>query len=136
MNTEEDHPDFSDLQEATILISDVATYVNNKIKEQYSIFKLIELQKTLLGFDEPLIQAGRKFIRQGKVVKVERTNFQICRKSQQDRILFLFSDILIYGSLNSYGYNFHRKIPLDSCKVIDMPDREHALNPEPNRPSP
>ena len=122
-NTPDDHPDRHDLEKAHELIADVAKFVNEYIRRNEMILKMIEIEKTLVGFSESLLSPGRRFIRRGKVTKISR-------RSHQTRELILFSDILIYAS---YGlledqFLFPRKLNLEDCQIRDVPDSETVTN--------
>lgn len=141
--TPDSHPDYVQLKQALKSINSVATFVNEHISEHDQTMKILELQKSIFGLDEAILQPGRKLIKQGKLTK-------ICRKSNKTRAIFLFSDIIIYAALaketpisafNSSIFSteksrnlnpfamgesfvFHRKISLDDIQVVDVRDSE------------
>ncbi|KAJ3293244.1 hypothetical protein HK104_004641 [Borealophlyctis nickersoniae] len=121
--TPESHPDHKNLKKALNLIADVAVFVNETIRQQEMTAELLELQKSVTGLTENLLVPGRRLIRKGKVQK-------ICRKNHQTRHLILLSDVLIYasGGILDDNYVFHRKLQLEMCKVIDVPDTQNLQN--------
>ncbi|KAJ1962296.1 hypothetical protein IWQ62_003575, partial [Dispira parvispora] len=116
-HTAVDHPDYPLVTRALNVVHDVANFVNEMIRQQEMYSTMVSIQKSLHGFHEDLIIPGRQLIKRGPVKK-------ICRKSHQLRELFLFTDILLYGSpaIMENTFNFHRKFPLVECRVIDLPD--------------
>ncbi|CAG8633476.1 24232_t:CDS:10 [Racocetra persica] len=116
--TIESHPDYPNLKKALQTIKHVATFVNETIREHEMIISMLEIQKSLIGFDETLLIPGRTLIKRGTLMK-------ICRKNHQHREFFLFSDILIYASppgLMDNMYTFHRKFYLEDVTVLTVED--------------
>ncbi|TPX66165.1 hypothetical protein SpCBS45565_g04685 [Spizellomyces sp. 'palustris'] len=118
-HTEVDHPDHSTLQKSLETIAEVAVFVNETIRHHEMMQELIEMQKCIRGLQEDLVTPGRRLIRRGKVQK-------ICRRRHQTRYLILLSDFLIYTSpgILEDQYVFHRKLDLELCQVIDVPDTQ------------
>ncbi|RHZ77063.1 hypothetical protein Glove_186g170 [Diversispora epigaea] len=113
--TTESHPDYHNLIKAFQIIENVATFVNETIRQHEMFVTMLEIQKSLAGFDEALLVPGRRFIKRGTVKK-------ICRKNHQEREFFLFSDLLIYASrlnLIDNMFTFHRKIGLEDLMVLN-----------------
>ena len=92
-NTPETHVDYADLKKSLDQIESVATFVNETIREQESVLKMLSIQRNMSGLTQDLIQPGRRLLKQGILVK-------ICRKTNKPRVLFLFSDILIYAAMS------------------------------------
>ncbi|CAG8515628.1 8393_t:CDS:10 [Funneliformis caledonium] len=111
--TVETHPDYLNLKKAYQVIENVATFVNETIRQHEMFITMLDIQKSLTGFDEVLLVPGRTFIKRGTVKK-------ICRRNHQQREFFLFSDILIYAtpSLMDDTYTFHRKFDLEDVTVL------------------
>ncbi|KAJ1982566.1 hypothetical protein H4R33_004999 [Dimargaris cristalligena] len=120
-HTPGDHSDLPLVTKALGVIQEVAQFVNEMIRQHEMYTTMVSIQKALTGYNDSLIVPGRKFIKRGPVRK-------ICRKNHQPREFFLFTDILIYASpaLLENNYNFHRKFPLEECRVIDVPDTPQA----------
>ncbi|XP_054168607.1 FERM, ARHGEF and pleckstrin domain-containing protein 1-like [Oppia nitens] len=73
---------------------------------------LIELQRDITGMDN-IVQSGRKFVRQGCLLKLSK-------KGYQQRLFFLFSDILIYASRSAsvqFQFKVHGHLPLQHIMV-------------------
>ncbi|CAG8567217.1 544_t:CDS:10 [Cetraspora pellucida] len=122
--TTESHPDYLNLKKALQTIEHVATFVNETIRQHEMIISMLEIQKSLIGFDETLLIPGRTLIKRGTLMK-------ICRKNHQHREFFLFSDILIYASppsLMDNMYTFHRKFYLEDVTVLAVEDCSAVKN--------
>uniref|UniRef100_A0A0L8HYE9 PH domain-containing protein n=1 Tax=Octopus bimaculoides TaxID=37653 RepID=A0A0L8HYE9_OCTBM len=79
---------------------------------QDNLQKLIELQRDLVGIDS-LIHPDREFIREGCLQKFSR-------KGYQQRMFFLFSDMLIYTSRTATSllqFKVHGQLPLRGMMV-------------------
>lgn len=68
--TVETHPDYLNLKKAYQVIENVATFVNETIRQHEMFITMLEIQKSLTGFDEVLLVPGRTFIKRGIVKKV------------------------------------------------------------------
>ncbi|RIB16736.1 Dbl homology domain-containing protein [Gigaspora rosea] len=122
--TTEIHPDYLNLKKAYQIIEHVATFVNETIRHHEMIISMLEIQKSLIGFDETLLIPGRTLIKRGTLKKV-------CRRNHQPREFFLFSDILIYASppsLMDNMYIFHRKLDLEDVTVLAVEDSSSMKN--------
>lgn len=115
--TPKDHPDFEKLQEATTEINKVAHHINENIRQRENFQKMLSIQNSLTGEGAPKILApGRLFIKEGPLLKV-------CNRGSQERMFFLFSDILLYakksGSLDKdqSSYLCRRVLPLIDCEL-------------------
>ncbi|CAG8434947.1 7701_t:CDS:10 [Ambispora gerdemannii] len=115
--TDEKHLDYLNLKKAYQVIENVATFVNETIRQHEMFITMLDIQKSLTGFDEVLLVPARTFIKRGTIKK-------ICRRNHQEREFFLFSDILIYASpgIVENLYNFHRKFELEDVTVISLED--------------
>ncbi|KAG0241573.1 hypothetical protein BGW41_005733 [Actinomortierella wolfii] len=117
------HPDHQQLKRAYEAIEQTATIVNEKIRQHEMFQEMFDIQRRLSGLNEPLIQPSRVLLKKGPVNK-------ICRRNVQLRILFLFSDCLIWTSpsLNPIEDTlmFHRKVKLENCTVIGAEDPDPA----------
>lgn len=68
--TVETHLDYLNLKKAYQVIENVATFVNETIRQHEMFITMLEIQKSLTGFDEVLLVPGRTFIKRGIVKKV------------------------------------------------------------------
>ncbi|KAI8816289.1 uncharacterized protein EV422DRAFT_571856 [Fimicolochytrium jonesii] len=121
--TDVHHPDHETLKNSLERIAEVAVFVNEAIREHEMVQELIALQGLIHGMDEELVVPGRRLIRRGTVQKISR-------KRHHTRYLILLSDALIYASpgiLDDY-YVFHRKLDLELCEVVDVPDTPDMRN--------
>lgn len=115
--TPREHPDFEKLQAATVEINKVAHHINENIRQRENFQKMLSIQKSLTGVGAPKVLApGRFFVREGPLLKV-------CGRGSQERMFFLFSDILIYAKKNGStdkeqsSYLCRRVLPLIDCEV-------------------
>ena len=69
--TVETHPDYLNLKKAYQVIENVATFVNETIRQHEMFINMLDIQKSLTGFDEVLLVPGRTFIKRGIVKKVQ-----------------------------------------------------------------
>ena len=65
-----DHPDHSQVRDALSLISQIADFVNETIRDHQKIEKMVQIQTSLVGLNESLFVPGRQFIKMGRVQKV------------------------------------------------------------------
>lgn len=120
-HTPTDHPDYENLEKSIKVISEVANYVNETIRDHEMMVNMLNIQKSFIGLkqvssnNKNILIPGRKFLKRGRVQK-------ICRRNHQPRELFLFSDMLIYASpsIIEEHYHFHRIIPFEYCRVQDF----------------
>ncbi|KAJ2160311.1 hypothetical protein GGF46_002357 [Coemansia sp. RSA 552] len=122
-HTPQTHVDHASIRSALQAIEEVAAFVDENIEEHEMALSIIEIQRTL-GLKESLLIPGRRLIKTGALTK-------ICRKNHQQRWFYLFSDILLYSSGpvplidDQLG---HRRVPLEDCKVMDVPDAADCCN--------
>ncbi|ODQ49843.1 Dbl homology domain-containing protein [Saitoella complicata NRRL Y-17804] len=118
--TDEEHPDHEKLLEAFRLVEQVASLIDDTIRQYENWLAMLQIQRSLFGLDQPLLSVpSRKFIKRGLLYKVGRRN-------HQRREFLLFSDCLIYATptlpLNlaeGTFYYFNRRIMLDELKLED-----------------
>ncbi|CAF4175193.1 unnamed protein product [Rotaria socialis] len=86
--------------------------------------KLIEFQRDLIGVENLSNQYDRLFIREGCLQKLSR-------KGYQQRMFFLFSDVLLYCARSSspvLKFKLHGELPLKSMTVEDTDERIQVPN--------
>lgn len=108
----QDHPDYNDCQVALNNILEVINQFRDKMQKVDNLQKLIELQRDLVGIDS-LVHPDREFIREGCLQKFSR-------KGYQQRMFFLFSDMLIYTSRTATSllqFKVHGQLPLRGMMV-------------------
>ncbi|KAF2076329.1 hypothetical protein CYY_002385 [Polysphondylium violaceum] len=113
-HTDPSHPDYNDLQTSYSSMKKVTHDANDAIKQSENRQKVFEIQKMFVG-DVTLVAAHREYIYDGILTKV-------CRKACKKRYVYLFSDILIYGSWIPPKMVLHEKIELEHCRIEDIPD--------------
>ncbi|XP_069757807.1 pleckstrin homology domain-containing family F member 1 [Narcine bancroftii] len=72
---------------------------------------------------QPLTLSGRVLVGEGLLTKV-------CRKKSKPRMFFLFTDILVYGTIiiHKRKYASQQIIPLENVTVQDLPDNTDQKN--------
>lgn len=115
------HPDRADCRTACDTLKDLMMPVRETLEHSENLATLCELQRDIVGF-ENLIQPGRTFIRHGCLLKHSR-------KGYQQRMFFLFSDILLYTSRSQATLQFkvHGHMPLRGV-LIEEPEGDLAYN--------
>ncbi|PIK55000.1 putative rho guanine nucleotide exchange factor 39 [Apostichopus japonicus] len=113
--------DYKNIKEAAQMMGEVALGINEYIRENENLEKMLSIQQRLTGVDTPrILVPGRKFIREGPLMKVSRKGF-----GSRERMFFLFSDMLIYAKpnvtierpLSPKTYLCRQVIPLGLCDV-------------------
>ena len=121
-HTPESHPDFKNLEKSFIVVDEVAKFVNQTIKDQEGMGKLLQIQKAFSGLQESLLVPGRKLLKEGVLMKV-------CRKDNKPRVFFLFSDVLLYGAvLSATSYKYHLTLKLETVQASLRDDTEELKN--------
>lgn len=116
-NTSTDHHDYEELKEAVKKVSDIATHINNHIKQHENFQKMLSIQKCFDKTAPKLLTPGREFIKEGILKKISKRGGK-----PHDRMFFLFSDILLYGkprlldSTNN-SYTCCCVLPLKHCQL-------------------
>eukprot|EP00057_Strongylocentrotus_purpuratus_P015321 XP_011669795.1 PREDICTED: FERM, RhoGEF and pleckstrin domain-containing protein 1-like [Strongylocentrotus purpuratus] len=108
------HPDYKDCKAALGDVGDLTADIEESVKRIENFQKLTELQRDLVGMDT-LIQPNRHFIREGCLHKLSR-------KGYQQRMFFLFSDVLVYtskGVTPTNQFKVHGQIPLKGVVLED-----------------
>lgn len=90
--------DKTDVQGALVMLSRTNELVRDCISDSENFVLLCEIQRDLSGFDS-LVQEDRHLIRQGCLLKHSR-------RGLQQRMFFLFTDVLIYASKPQFLQSF------------------------------
>ncbi|XP_037950420.1 FERM, ARHGEF and pleckstrin domain-containing protein 1 isoform X2 [Teleopsis dalmanni] len=85
----EEHTDYDDCQAVYHILIRTTKHIREQLPESENFVQLCELQRDITGFDK-LVQNQRRLIRQGCLLKHSK-------RGLQQRMFFLFSDILLYG---------------------------------------
>ncbi|XP_065191006.1 pleckstrin homology domain-containing family G member 3-like isoform X2 [Sycon ciliatum] len=132
-HTDETHPDFPMLKTSYDQICEVASHINEYIRQHENFEKMLSIQQSLSGAgDYRILMPGRRFVKEGRLMKV-------CRKKSKERVIFLFSDQLVYAKPRarlqgarkdsvSGTHIFRAALPLVTCSVT-------ALSHHPRVPS-
>ncbi|KAM6178482.1 FERM, ARHGEF and pleckstrin domain-containing protein 2 [Rhynchocyon petersi] len=94
------HPDLPDCQDALTATTAVTSALRHSLVHLENRQKLRELQRDLVGI-EGLVVPGREFIREGCLCT-------LTKKGLQQRLFFLFSDMLLYTSRGGTGSGHFR----------------------------
>lgn len=101
------HADFRDCRAALAEITEMVAQLHGTMIKMENFQKLHELKKDLVGIDN-LVIPGREFIRLGSLSKLSG-------KGLQQRMFFLFNDVLLYtsrGLTASNQFKVHGQLPL------------------------
>uniref|UniRef100_A0A673SUP4 FERM, ARHGEF and pleckstrin domain-containing protein 2 n=1 Tax=Suricata suricatta TaxID=37032 RepID=A0A673SUP4_SURSU len=115
------HPDYAACRDALQAVTELTSTLRHSLARLENLQKLTELQRDLVGV-ENLITPGREFIREGCLHK-------LTKKGLQQRMFFLFSDMLLYTSKEVTGTSHFRirgLLPLRGMLliVLDPPVEE------------
>ena len=116
----EDALDRKETESALKIISEAANHANSKIKNMENFNELLCIQRSLTDYSGDLIQPHRVFIKRGSLGKVSR-------RSLQQRMFFLFSDVL----LHTLPFGLFNKVR-DEMELYSMTIEEPAIQPFPN----
>ncbi|XP_007470032.1 PREDICTED: FERM, RhoGEF and pleckstrin domain-containing protein 2 [Lipotes vexillifer] len=109
--------DRAERREALKAITEVTSTLQHSLVRLENLQKLMELQRDLVGI-ENLIAPGREFIREGCLHK-------LTRKGLQQRMFFLFSDMLLYTSRGASGTSHFRIRGLLPLRSMLVEEREN-----------
>uniref|UniRef100_A0A8B9K9T0 FERM, ARHGEF and pleckstrin domain-containing protein 2 n=1 Tax=Astyanax mexicanus TaxID=7994 RepID=A0A8B9K9T0_ASTMX len=107
-----EHKDHHDCREALKEVAEIAAQLQSSLIRLENFQKLTELQRDLIGI-ENLTAPGREFIREGCLYK-------LTKKGLQQRMFFLFSDMLLYtskGVTATNQFKVHGQLPLHGMIV-------------------
>ncbi|XP_068176613.1 FERM, ARHGEF and pleckstrin domain-containing protein 2 isoform X5 [Antennarius striatus] len=115
------HRDHDDCKEALKEVAEIATQLQSSLIRLENFQKLTELQRDLIGI-ENLTSPGREFIREGCLYK-------LTKKGLQQRMFFLFSDMLLYtskGVTATNQFKVHGQLPLHGM-IVEESENEWAV---------
>ncbi|KAF7711734.1 FERM, ARHGEF and pleckstrin domain-containing protein 2 isoform X2 [Silurus meridionalis] len=107
-----EHRDHHDCKEALKEVAEITAQLQSSLIRLENFQKLTELQRDLIGI-ENLTAPGREFIREGCLYK-------LTKKGLQQRMFFLFSDMLLYtskGVTATNQFKVHGQLPLHGMLV-------------------
>ncbi|XP_053521328.1 FERM, ARHGEF and pleckstrin domain-containing protein 1 [Artibeus jamaicensis] len=111
------HNDFRDCRAALAEITEMVAQLHGTMIKMENFQKLHELKKDLIGIDN-LVIPGREFIRLGSLSKLSG-------KGLQQRMFFLFNDVLLYTSRGltiSNQFKVHGQLPLYGMTIEESED--------------
>jgi len=112
------HLDLPHLNQALAKIKSVAEQVDRSVEEYKHLEKLLAIQASFSGSSVNLVTPGRKFLKEGSLIKV-------CRRANKTRKFWLFNDILLYGIPILTGTNVASgEFPLKYVQLQDLPDAQ------------
>ncbi|XP_034091494.1 FERM, ARHGEF and pleckstrin domain-containing protein 2 isoform X2 [Gymnodraco acuticeps] len=115
------HRDHDDCKEALKEVAEIATQLQSSLIRLENFQKLTELQRDLIGI-ENLTAPGREFIREGCL-------FKLTKKGLQQRMFFLFSDMLLYtskGVTATNQFKVHGQLPLHGM-IVEESENEWSV---------
>eukprot|EP01130_Rhizamoeba_saxonica_P014310 TRINITY_DN6245_c0_g1_i1.p1 TRINITY_DN6245_c0_g1~~TRINITY_DN6245_c0_g1_i1.p1 ORF type:complete len:628 (-),score=130.52 TRINITY_DN6245_c0_g1_i1:87-1970(-) len=119
--TDDDHPDYKNICNATVLLKDVSKFVDTSVQDLEDRFKVMDMNKRFI-MGKNLVAPHRVFVKEGILVKRSLTD-----ESLQRRHVYLFSDVFITATLLIGGKQKQDKIiPLVTAWVVDKPDAHYS----------
>jgi len=123
------HPDYQSANMAMIKLQTIIRKMANRIHESENFIKMAEIQRDLgSSYEAGLLSVpGREFIREGCLRKLSR-------KGYQQRMFFLFSDLLLYSNRTTnptLHFRVHGALPVRELSVLDSEARmeaDHCFN--------
>uniref|UniRef100_A0A8C9YQC8 FERM, ARHGEF and pleckstrin domain-containing protein 2 n=1 Tax=Sander lucioperca TaxID=283035 RepID=A0A8C9YQC8_SANLU len=115
------HRDHDACKEALKEVAEMATQLQSSLIRLENFQKLTELQRDLIGI-ENLTAPGREFIREGCLYK-------LTKKGLQQRMFFLFSDMLLYtskGVTATNQFKVHGQLPLHGM-IVEESENEWSV---------
>uniref|UniRef100_A0A1A7W8P0 FERM, ARHGEF and pleckstrin domain-containing protein 2 n=1 Tax=Iconisemion striatum TaxID=60296 RepID=A0A1A7W8P0_9TELE len=115
------HHDYDDCKEALKEVAEIVTQLQSSLIRLENFQKLTELQRDLIGI-ENLTAPGREFIREGCLYK-------LTKKGLQQRMFFLFSDMLLYtskGVTATNQFKVHGQLPLHGM-IVEESENEWSV---------
>uniref|UniRef100_A0A8B9K973 FERM, ARHGEF and pleckstrin domain-containing protein 2 n=1 Tax=Astyanax mexicanus TaxID=7994 RepID=A0A8B9K973_ASTMX len=116
-----EHKDHHDCREALKEVAEIAAQLQSSLIRLENFQKLTELQRDLIGI-ENLTAPGREFIREGCLYK-------LTKKGLQQRMFFLFSDMLLYtskGVTATNQFKVHGQLPLHGM-IVEESENEWSV---------
>ncbi|XP_062861465.1 FERM, ARHGEF and pleckstrin domain-containing protein 1 [Trichomycterus rosablanca] len=111
------HSDFRDCRAALADVSELESVLHSTMLKTDNYQRMLELQRDLVGVDN-LATPAREFIRLGCLSKLSG-------KGLQQRMFFLFSDVLLYtsrGITSSNQFKVHGHLPLHGMTIRESED--------------
>lgn len=116
----EDSVDYKDIKHGVVIVSDIAKYINESMKEGEKFQEVLRIQCQIVNAKD-IVKPGRCLLKEGTLQKLSR-------KELQPRTFILFTDVLLYCS--SFGHNQLKLImemPLAGM-IVQHPDSQDLTN--------
>ncbi|XP_076846496.1 FERM, ARHGEF and pleckstrin domain-containing protein 2 [Brachyhypopomus gauderio] len=116
-----EHSDLHHCEEALKEVTEIAAQLQSSLIRLENFQKLTELQRDLIGI-ENLTAPGREFVREGCLYK-------LTKKGLQQRMFFLFSDMLLYtskGVTATNQFKVHGQLPLHGM-IVEESENEWSV---------
>ncbi|XP_013925955.1 PREDICTED: FYVE, RhoGEF and PH domain-containing protein 5 isoform X2 [Thamnophis sirtalis] len=115
-----DSAEYEDTQAALLIISELTDRANDSIQQGENLQKLVHIEHSVKG-QSNLLQPGRKFLKEGTLMKVSG-------KNRHPRHLFLMNDVLLYTYPQKDGkYRLKNTLAVSDMKV-SRPATKKAQN--------
>ena len=95
-HTDEEDSEHTILNAALNQVEMVARHINEQIRDQENMQRMIRIQKSLFHGKPKIVTPGRRFVREGNLRKVSSDG-----DSTHERYFILFSDMLLYCKLRN-----------------------------------
>jgi len=113
------HPDYHSTSMALVKMQSIIGKMSAKLRDTENFVKLAELQRDLGSFEPVLNNGEREFLREGCLQKLSR-------KGYQQRMFFLFTDVLMYANRSTQPtlhFKVHGQMALRDLTVLDSEPR-------------
>ncbi|XP_032792326.2 FYVE, RhoGEF and PH domain-containing protein 3 isoform X1 [Daphnia magna] len=119
-HTDQTEEEYTILNAALKQVEAVAHHINEQIREQENVQRMIRIQRSLAQGNPKIITPGRRLIKEGSLRKVSADS-----ESAHHRYFILFNDMLLYCRVRSPGSEINHKgslicncvLPLRHCKA-------------------
>jgi hypothetical protein len=114
-NTPRFHPDRNNLEEARTQIDAIAWYINDQIKDHDHNQLMIKIQKSLVGGVPKIVKPGRKLIRHGNLMKMNKSGGHA-----QPRYFVLCTDMLMYCKIKGHSHLSGQSLDLPKAECLEV----------------
>eukprot|EP01113_Clastostelium_recurvatum_P023217 TRINITY_DN2774_c0_g1_i3.p1 TRINITY_DN2774_c0_g1~~TRINITY_DN2774_c0_g1_i3.p1 ORF type:complete len:1390 (+),score=569.74 TRINITY_DN2774_c0_g1_i3:37-4206(+) len=129
-STPQDHPDLVPLTQAVERMRKLTEFVNEQKRQAEDTAKMAAIQRRIVGKNNNVLAAGRKFIKEGPCQYNSTTMKEKDREQFKDIMyVFLFNDMLVFttsrtkgsviGSKTSTEYKWREHLPLSNKTFIN-----------------
>uniref|UniRef100_A0A915HTZ9 Uncharacterized protein n=1 Tax=Romanomermis culicivorax TaxID=13658 RepID=A0A915HTZ9_ROMCU len=125
-NLPDNHPDQRDAESALEKVKVAASHANDMMKKLDKYRDVIEIQEQLGNQLQGLVTPCRELVKKGRLTKISGRS-----GDKQDRMLFLFNDLLLLCSDRSVPfskYKLRTVFQLDELTLLEGDDLEHEYS--------